>query len=100
MDDDAEPSRSDDDLNKLVPADADLSDVRLDVLELWRMDSDGCTLTEAEDVVLGATAEDIVVHANLRRDGLCEIIRHLLCLRSLDDVDLLRHVPEEYFNRA
>ncbi|OWY99925.1 hypothetical protein PHMEG_00028990 [Phytophthora megakarya] len=100
MDDDAEPPRSDEDLSKLLPADADLSDVRLDVLELWRMDSDGCTLTEAEDVVLGITAEDIVVHANLRRDVLCEIIRRLLCLRSLDDVDWLRHVPEEYFDRA
>ncbi|OWZ02638.1 hypothetical protein PHMEG_00025764 [Phytophthora megakarya] len=98
MDDDAEPPRSDDDLSKPLPADADLSDVRLDVLELWRMDSDGCTLTEAEDVVLGATAEDIVVHANLCRDVLCEIIRRLLCLRSLDDVDWLRHSPEEYFD--
>ncbi|OWZ07253.1 hypothetical protein PHMEG_00020376 [Phytophthora megakarya] len=100
MDEDAEPPRSDDDLSKLLLADADLSDVRLDVLELWRMDSDGCTLTGAEDVVLGATAEDIVVHANLRRDVLSEIIRRLLCLRSLDDVDWLKHVPEEYFDRA
>ncbi|OWY99997.1 LOW QUALITY PROTEIN: hypothetical protein PHMEG_00028905 [Phytophthora megakarya] len=100
MDDDAEPPRSDDDLSKLLPADAKLSDVRLDVLELWRMDSDKSTLTEAENVILGETAEDIVVHASLRRDVLCEIIRRLLCLRSLDDVDWLRHVPEEYFERA
>ncbi|OWZ03223.1 LOW QUALITY PROTEIN: hypothetical protein PHMEG_00025084, partial [Phytophthora megakarya] len=54
----------------------------------------------AEDVVLGVTAEDIVVHANLRRDVLCKIFRRLLCLRSLDDVAWLRHVPEEYFDRA
>ncbi|OWY93834.1 hypothetical protein PHMEG_00036616 [Phytophthora megakarya] len=60
MDDDAEHPRSDADLSKLLPTNAKLSDVRLDVLELWRMDSDKCTLTEAENVVLGETAEDIV----------------------------------------
>ncbi|OWZ13066.1 LOW QUALITY PROTEIN: hypothetical protein PHMEG_00013677 [Phytophthora megakarya] len=100
MDDDAEPPRPDDDFIKLLPADADLSDVRLDVLELWHVDSDGCTLTDVEDVVLWATAEDIAVHANLRRDVLCDIIRRFLCLRRLDDVDWLRHVPEEYFDQA
>ncbi|OWY96579.1 hypothetical protein PHMEG_00033123 [Phytophthora megakarya] len=34
MDDDAEPPRSDVDLSKLLPTDAKLSDVRLDMLEL------------------------------------------------------------------
>ncbi|OWZ08046.1 hypothetical protein PHMEG_00019475 [Phytophthora megakarya] len=72
MDDDAEPPRSHEDLSKLLPADTELSD----------------------------TAEDIVVHVSLRRDVLCEIIRRLLCLRSLDEVDWFRHVPEEYFERA
>ncbi|OWZ06646.1 LOW QUALITY PROTEIN: hypothetical protein PHMEG_00021072 [Phytophthora megakarya] len=42
------------------------------------MGSDGCTLTEAKDVAPGASAKDIGVHANLRRDVLCEIIRRLL----------------------
>ncbi|OWZ05396.1 hypothetical protein PHMEG_00022524 [Phytophthora megakarya] len=95
MDDDAEPPRSDVDLNKLLPADAELSDVRPDVLEHWRMDSD-----KQKNVILGETAEDIVVHASLRRDVLCAIIRRLLCLRSLDEVDWLMHVSEEYFERA
>ncbi|OWZ22845.1 hypothetical protein PHMEG_0002399 [Phytophthora megakarya] len=97
-DDDPDPPRSNDDMSKLLPIDADLLDVCLDVPELGRMDFNGCILAEVDDVVLGATAEDFVVHATLPRDVIWDIIRRPLCFRGLVDVD--RHVPDGFFGRA
>ncbi|OWY97018.1 hypothetical protein PHMEG_00032554, partial [Phytophthora megakarya] len=72
----------------------------MDVLEYWHMNTDHCTLTDAEDAIQGRTAEDIVVHVSLRKNILVEFLRRALILSFLDEVPWFQHVPEEFFDRA
>ncbi|OWZ08167.1 hypothetical protein PHMEG_00019331 [Phytophthora megakarya] len=99
MDPDADPVRPVEELAQVLTR-SKVEDVRMDVLEYWQMDTDPCTLTEAEDAIQGRTTEDIVIHVSLRKHILVEFLRRALILSFLDEVPWFQHVPEEFFNRA
>ncbi|OWY98774.1 hypothetical protein PHMEG_00030378, partial [Phytophthora megakarya] len=98
IDPDAGPVRPVEEL-ALVLTRSKVEDVRMDVLEYWHMDTDHCTLTDAEDAIQGRTAEAIVVHVSLRKNILVEFLRRALILSFLDEVPWFQHVPEEFFDR-
>ncbi|OWZ00264.1 hypothetical protein PHMEG_00028585 [Phytophthora megakarya] len=99
IDSDADPVRPVEELAQVLTR-SKVDDVRMDVLEYWQMDTDRCTLTEAEDAIQGRTTEDIVVHVSLRKHILVEFLRRALILSFLDEVLWFQHVPEEFFDRA
>ncbi|OWY99693.1 hypothetical protein PHMEG_00029268, partial [Phytophthora megakarya] len=99
IDSDADPVRSVEELAHVLTR-STVEDVRMDVLEYWQMDTDRCTLTDAEDAIQGRTAEDIVVHVSLRKNILVEFLRRALILSFLDEVPWFQHVPEKCFDRA
>ncbi|OWZ06492.1 hypothetical protein PHMEG_00021245 [Phytophthora megakarya] len=99
IDSDADPVRPVEELAKVLTR-SKVEDVRMDVLEYWQMDTDRCTLTEAEDAIQGRTTEGIIVHVSLRKDILVEFLRRALILSFLDEVPWFQHVPEEFFDRA
>ncbi|OWZ03502.1 hypothetical protein PHMEG_00024759, partial [Phytophthora megakarya] len=64
------------------------------------MDTDRCTLTDAESAIQGRTTEDVVVHVSLRKNVLVGFLRRALILSFLNEVPWFKHVPEELFDRA
>ncbi|OWZ05163.1 hypothetical protein PHMEG_00022797 [Phytophthora megakarya] len=96
---DADPVRSLEELTQVLTR-SKVEDIHMDVLEYWQMDTDCCTLTDAENAIQGRTAEDIVVHVSLRKNVLVEFLRRALILSFLNEVLWFKHVPEEFFDRA
>ncbi|OWZ00801.1 LOW QUALITY PROTEIN: hypothetical protein PHMEG_00027932 [Phytophthora megakarya] len=99
IDSDADPVWAVEELAQVLTR-SKVEDVGMDVLEYWQMDTDRCTLTDAEDAIQGCTTEDITLSFTLRKHILLEFLRRALILSFLDEVPWFQHVPEEFFDRA